>query len=52
MNPARGMRDLNTLISGSGWVLERVWGINDVGQMVGTGTYNGQPRAFLLGMSS
>ena len=43
------MRDLNALIPhGSGWVLSEANGINDVGQIVGTGTKNGQTRAFLL----
>ena len=44
-----GMIDLNSLLpSGSGWVLEGASGINDAGQIVGTGSYNGQARAFLL----
>ncbi|MGA6982269.1 MAG: hypothetical protein WCC95_20045 [Candidatus Sulfotelmatobacter sp.] len=44
-----GMQDLNTLIpSGSGWVLNSVSGINNWGQIVGTGTVNGQTRGFLL----
>jgi len=43
------MTDLNTLIpGGSGWVLQIATGINDNGQITGTGTFNGQPRAFLL----
>lgn len=43
------LRDLNTLVSaGSGWVLEEATGINDAGQIVGSGTYNGQRHAFLL----
>jgi probable HAF family extracellular repeat protein len=41
--------DLNTLIpKNSGWVLQVASGINDAGQVVGTGMYNGNPRAFLL----
>jgi probable HAF family extracellular repeat protein len=43
------MRDLNGLIpAGSGWVLEQAFGINDAGQIVGTGTIGGAERAFLL----
>jgi probable HAF family extracellular repeat protein len=41
--------DLNTLIpSGTGWVLQQANGINDNGQIVGTGTIGGQAHAFLL----
>jgi len=44
-----GMRDLNTLIpAGSGWVLDSVADINIWGQIVGSGTRNGQPHGFLL----
>lgn len=40
---------LNDLIpSGSGWVLSEAHGINDRGQIVGFGKYNGQHHAFLL----
>ncbi|HUO11109.1 MAG TPA: hypothetical protein VM008_22605 [Phycisphaerae bacterium] len=43
------MVDLNTLIDpASGWVLEEATGINNVGQITGNGTLNGQPQAFLL----
>jgi len=43
------MRDLNDLVpQGSGWVLEEAVGINDAGQIVGSGTHSGQHRAFLL----
>jgi len=43
------MQDLNTLIpADSGWVLRSARGINNRGQIVGTGTFNGQTRAFLL----
>lgn len=43
------MRDLNTLIPpNSGWVLNSVADINFWGQIVGQGTSNGQPSAFLL----
>ena len=45
----RGMRDLNTLISAnSGWVLNSATGINFWGQIVGSGTLNGQTHGFLL----
>jgi probable HAF family extracellular repeat protein len=41
--------DLNSLIAPSGsWVLNEAYGINDSGQIVGAGTYNGQARAFRL----
>ena len=43
------MTDLNALISpSSGWVLQSAQGINDFGQIVGSGTFNGQYDAFLL----
>jgi probable HAF family extracellular repeat protein len=46
---ATGMQNLNDLIpSGSGWVLDAAYGINDSGQIVGTGTLNGANHAFLL----
>lgn len=45
----KGMQDLNTLIStGSGWVLNSVSGINFWGQIVGSGTVNGENHGFLL----
>ena len=48
-NPAAGMIDLNTLLPpGSGWVLTDAVDINDVGEIVGTGTLNGAARAFVL----
>lgn len=31
-----------------GWVLQRAIAVNDAGQIVGIGTYNGQDRSFLL----
>lgn len=44
-----GMQDLNTLIPrNSGWILNSVSDINVWGQIVGTGTFNGKPRGFLL----
>jgi probable HAF family extracellular repeat protein len=45
----RGMRDLNTLIpANSQWVLNTATDINVWGQIVGTGTHNGQTHGFLL----
>ncbi len=41
--------DLNSCIDpASGWVLEFARDINDAGQIVGTGTFNGDTRGFLL----
>lgn len=41
--------DLNHEIPlGSGWVLEHANAINDAGQIVGAGVYQGRPRAFRL----
>ena len=41
--------DLNALLPPeSGWVLLSANAINDAGQIVGEGTLNGEPRAFLL----
>ena len=43
------MIDLNSLIDpASGWVLWEATGINDAGQIVGNGYFNGIPHAFLL----
>jgi len=43
------MTDLNSLIpTGSGWVLTQATGINNIRQIVGTGTIKGVQRAFLL----
>jgi len=43
------MLDLNQLIpANSGWVLETAEGVNDAGQISGTGTFNGAERGFLL----
>lgn len=44
------MYDLNQCIVNphSGWVLRQAYDINEFGQIVGTGTYNGQVRGFLL----
>lgn len=41
--------DLNSLLpEGSGWVLQRAYGINELGQIIGTGTLNGADRGFVL----
>src|SRR5579872_6270123 len=40
--------DLNGLIADSRWQLQFANGINDAGQIVGGGTYDGQPSGFLL----
>jgi probable HAF family extracellular repeat protein len=46
---AKGIRNLNDLIPpSSGWVLLRAVDINEAGQIVGTGLYNGWPRTFVL----
>jgi len=43
------MQDLNRLIPpNTGWVLGEAHGINDVGQIAGSGTIRGQQHAFLL----
>ena len=44
-----GMMTLNSLIDPAwGWDLWTADGINDLGQIVGSGTFNGQTHAFLL----
>lgn len=44
-----GAFDLNgVIIDGSGWVLASAEGVNDLGQIVGWGTHDGQTHAFLL----
>lgn len=44
------LADLNTQLdsSGAGWTLQEARAINDAGQIVGTGLYNGKAHAFLL----
>ncbi len=43
------MTDLTDLLpSGPGWVLSVVTAINDLGQIVGSGSINGASHAFLL----
>ena len=44
--------DLNDVIpAGSGWDLTAAWGINDAGQIVGSGLLNGVQRGFVLSPS-
>lgn len=46
------MYDLNDLMApGSGWILEAAYGINDAGQIVGAGDWNGLKTAFQLDAS-
>lgn len=41
--------DLNALLpQGTGWMLESALAINDLGQVVGDGTYQGQKRGYVL----
>lgn len=43
--------DLNSLLpTDSGWLLTEALGINDAGQIVGTGRYNGQTHGFRLSL--
>lgn len=43
------MTDLNSVIPASaGWRLESAWDINNAGEIVGIGTHQGFPHAFLL----
>jgi hypothetical protein len=43
------MFDLNELVNpDSGWTLDAAYGINDAGQIVGSGLWNGQATAFRL----
>ena len=47
------MTNLNHLIAtGTGWVLTNATGINEYNEIVGSGLYNGQPRAFILQAAS
>ncbi len=49
LSDGASMIDLNDLIpSDSGWELINASSINDLGQIVGTGTINGQEHAFLM----
>lgn len=48
-NRANGMVDLNSVVpADSGWVLTEALDINDFGQIVGVGNYNGRITAFRL----
>ncbi|TAK82650.1 MAG: PEP-CTERM sorting domain-containing protein [Aquabacterium sp.] len=42
------MVELTDAVDGSGWTLEGAQAINDKGQIVGWGVFNGERRAFLL----
>ena len=45
--------DLNDLLpANSGWVLQDATAINDSGQILGTGTFDGTPEPFLLTVST
>ncbi|HVT93796.1 MAG TPA: DUF3466 family protein [Bryobacteraceae bacterium] len=47
------MVDLNSLLpDGSGWVLLQAYGINDQNQIVGTGLWNGEERAFRVNLDT
>jgi hypothetical protein len=47
--PADGLLDLNTLIPpDSGWHLSSASQINNRGDIIGSGTFNGQPASFFL----
>ena len=45
---ASGMQDLNALITASGWVLTSAAAVNNAGDIVGTGLFNGEAHGFLL----
>ena len=48
-----GMRDLNTVLApGSGWTLTDARDINELGQIVGIGSFGGEVHAFLLSPNS
>ncbi len=49
VTPGQGMVDLNLQIgAGTGWVLQRAYGLNNAGHVAGVGVFNGQTRGFLL----
>jgi uncharacterized membrane protein len=49
----RRLCDLNTLLpANSGWELETATGVNPGGTIIGTGTFNGQMRAFAVTVSA
>ena len=45
---ANDMQDLNSLVTANGWVLSSAAAVNNDGDIVGTGLFNGQPHGFLL----
>jgi probable HAF family extracellular repeat protein len=48
-----GMRDLNSFLTeGSGWTLTDARDINELGQIVGIGSFGGEVHAFLLNPNS
>ena len=48
-SPEKGMRDLNYLIDPElGWVIEKAYDINDIGQIIAIGTVNGEKHGSLL----
>jgi hypothetical protein len=49
----KGVRDINNLIDPAlGWVLHFARDINDDGEIVGYGEFNGQKRGFVLGITT
>jgi uncharacterized membrane protein len=49
LDSRNGIQDLNDMIDpSSGWVLNYARDLNDAGQIVGAGTYMGEPKAFVL----
>jgi len=52
---ASGLVDLNTLLNPAGaahWMIESVADVNNLGQIVGTGRFDGQRRSFILNVIS
>jgi uncharacterized membrane protein len=47
-DPSSGYSNLNALTNAPGWTLQTAVGINDSGQIIGTGLFNGQRNSFLL----
>ena len=43
-----GYSNLNSVINAPGWVLQSAGDINDAGQIIGAGLFNGQRNSFLL----
>jgi hypothetical protein len=46
---SNGMRNINTLLNANsaGWNIRTAYGINNNGQIVGSGIFNGQLKAFI-----